>query len=60
MLIVKDNGKGLSHDFDLGKNTSLGLKLVKILSRQMRGKVNYRHENGAVFEVIFNPQTTEK
>jgi two-component system, sensor histidine kinase PdtaS len=60
LLLVKDNGKGLSHDFNLEKNTSLGLKLVKILSKQLRGKVNYRNENGAVFEVTFKPQTIQK
>lgn len=60
LLIVRDNGKGLSQGFELEKNTSLGLKLVKILSKQLRGKVNYRNENGATFEVIFKPQTLPK
>ncbi len=53
LLIVKDNGAGLPQDFDLNKSTSLGLKLVRILSDQLGGNVNYKTENGAVFEISF-------
>ena len=36
-LEVADNGKGLPDNFDIKNNTSLGLKLVSILTRQLRG-----------------------
>jgi two-component sensor histidine kinase len=52
-LNVKDNGKGLPDDFDPAKSKSLGLKLVKILSKQLRGKFRSSSSNGAVFVVTF-------
>jgi len=38
-LIISDNGKGLPRDFNLLSNKSLGLKLVKILTHQLKGKI---------------------
>ena len=52
-LNVKDDGKGLPDDFDPTKSKSLGLKLVKILSKQLRGKFKSSSSNGAVFVVTF-------
>lgn len=52
-LNVKDNGKGLPNDFNPSKSKSLGLKLVKILSKQLRGKFKSSSDNGAVFVVTF-------
>ncbi|MBM9501690.1 PAS domain S-box protein [Leptospira sp. 201903071] len=37
-LEVSDNGIGMPENFDLSKSESLGLRLVEILSRQLRGK----------------------
>jgi two-component sensor histidine kinase len=52
-LNVKDNGKGLPDNFDPAKSKSLGLKLVKILSKQLRGKFKSSSSNGAIFVVTF-------
>jgi two-component system, sensor histidine kinase PdtaS len=52
-LKVSDNGKGI-HDKSLIENSnSLGLKLVKILSRQLRGNFIHTNDEGSVFVVKF-------
>lgn len=52
-LSVSDNGKGLPADFSFEKANSLGLKLVKRLSKQLHGSVEYSNENGFTCTVIF-------
>lgn len=52
-LLVKDNGNGLPDNFDLSKAKSLGLRLVKSLSKQLHGYVTYSFEEGSVFKVFF-------
>lgn len=52
-LTVADNGKGFAENIDPGKTNSLGLKLVQILSRQLRGKFSVQSVEGALFLVSF-------
>ncbi|HRH50522.1 MAG TPA: tetratricopeptide repeat protein [Panacibacter sp.] len=52
-LQVRDNGKGLSNGFNPENTNSLGLKLVKILSRQLRGSFSMQSQEGAVAIVKF-------
>ena len=52
-LHVGDDGKGLPPDFNPTKSKSLGLKLVNILSRQLRGKFSAQSSSGASFIVKF-------
>lgn len=52
-LEVKDDGVGLPVGFDLSKTKSMGLRLVKSLSKQLHGRVNYENNNGAVFKIWF-------
>ncbi|NOY51428.1 MAG: tetratricopeptide repeat protein [Chlorobi bacterium] len=52
-LIVKDNGPGLPLDFDLSKTSSIGLRLVRRLSRQLNGASSYEYKNGSVFIITF-------
>ena len=52
-LIVSDNGSGLPNDLDLSKAKSLGLKLVNILTKQLKGNMNFSSEDGARFEIQF-------
>lgn len=54
MLKVSDDGKGLPLDFDLENSNTLGLKLVKILSKQIKAKLNYTIKNGTEFCVVFS------
>ncbi len=44
-LSVTDNGKGLPEDFDNENSKSLGLKLVGILSKQLRGQLTINTKN---------------
>ena len=52
-LNVNDNGNGLPEDFDPNTSTSLGLKLVSILSRQLRGKMRSHSADGTSFIISF-------
>jgi two-component sensor histidine kinase len=52
-LEVWDRGKGLPPDLDLSGTTSLGLRLVDILSRRLGATVAVEHENGTCFKIRF-------
>jgi PAS domain S-box-containing protein len=56
-LRVADNGVGLPADFDLRRSRSLGLQLVSDLVGQIQGRLEIGCGPGAVFEVVFTPQT---
>ncbi|MBN1948678.1 MAG: PAS domain S-box protein, partial [Candidatus Cloacimonetes bacterium] len=53
VLSVADNGKGLPADLDIHHTTSLGLQLVDILVRQMKGNLEIRCEQGTAFLITF-------
>jgi len=52
-LSVKDNGIGLSPDFELEKSQTLGLQLVTTLARQLDGSVEILRIGGTAFRVSF-------
>lgn len=52
-LVYTDNGPGLPEDFDLKKTKTMGINLVKDLSRQIGGHMNYKYENGSCFTIKF-------
>lgn len=51
ILIVSDNGKGLDPSLDLEKPKTLGLKLVKSLINQLRGKLEIIKDLGTHFKI---------
>ncbi|WP_338392718.1 sensor histidine kinase [Fulvitalea axinellae] len=55
VMTYSDNGKGLPSDFDISKASSLGLRLVQILSRQLHGQADFdtSNSNGARFHIQF-------
>ncbi|MEW4923211.1 histidine kinase dimerization/phosphoacceptor domain -containing protein [Algibacter sp. 2305UL17-15] len=53
ILKIKDNGVGLPTDFNFEKAKSLGLRLVRRLSKQLHGTTTYTYNNGALFSVEF-------
>ena len=59
-LVVTDNGPGLPEDFDLAKTRSLGLRLVRRLSRQLYGTAEYTYADGAQFTVTFKATEVRK
>ncbi len=48
-LAVLDSGIGLPEGFDPNRATSLGLHLVRALTRQLRGKLEYDSDQGSRF-----------
>ncbi len=57
VFVIKDNGRGLPADFDIKKSTSLGLQLVEMLVKQLKGKLEAgRRGEYTVFEIIFPRQ----
>ncbi len=52
-LVVADNGKGIDDAIDLAKVKSLGLRLVKRLTKQLQGNFTLNNTEGASFEIVF-------
>lgn len=52
-LIIKDDGRGMPSDFDFDDAESLGLRLVKILTRQLEGKLELDLNQGTCFKITF-------
>lgn len=52
-LTVSDNGVGLPDAFDLQQTVSLGLQLVQMLVRQLRGDLSLDRAQGTAFTVCF-------
>ncbi|MDE5419103.1 tetratricopeptide repeat protein [Labilibaculum sp. DW002] len=55
-LLMSDNGSGLPKDFDVKKSKTLGLKMVRTLSAQLKGDIDYEFDNGAKFSLHFAVQ----
>ncbi len=54
----QDDGVGIPESFDFNKSNSLGLKLIRQLSRQLHGNIEYKYENGSNFELNFLDMAT--
>lgn len=52
-LIIRDNGVGLPQELNIQKTNSLGLRLIRALSRQLNGKWEIYNNQGTIFEIIF-------
>ncbi len=53
-LTISDSGKGLAADMDIEKSKSLGLKLVRTLTRQINGNLTISSNPGATFSIAFS------
>lgn len=53
LLAVADNGVGLPSDLDVAATDTLGLQVVTILTRQLRGSMEVRREHGTTFALKF-------
>jgi two-component sensor histidine kinase len=54
LLTVGDNGAGMPHGVDTGTSKSLGLKLVNVLVKQLRGTIQpFRGGPGTEFTIVF-------
>ncbi|MFY0607198.1 MAG: sensor histidine kinase [Cyclobacteriaceae bacterium] len=52
-LTIFDNGPGLSPEFDLKNASSLGLKLVYELAKQLGGELKLRQDGKSEFVILF-------
>jgi len=52
-LTVSDNGIGLADNLDIEKADSLGLKLVNILTRQLKGELTFHKNDVTGFSIKF-------
>lgn len=59
-LIVWDNGVGLPSNFDARKSTSLGMRLVTMLTDQLSGSLTISGNQGTRTEVRFKPSEYKK
>jgi len=59
-LTVNDNGSGLDNSVDLRKIKSLGLRLVRRLTKQLHGTLTQINNNGAHFEIVFKDTNARK
>ncbi|TAN44784.1 MAG: PAS domain S-box protein [Nitrospirae bacterium] len=53
LLFVEDDGTGFPSDIDFRNHSSLGLKLVNVLTKQVRGTIELSSERGTVFKINF-------
>lgn len=58
-LTVRDNGVGFPKDFDFEKTRTLGLKLVRDLTRQLDGTVKLETSGGASVTITFEEHRHE-
>ncbi len=52
-LTVGDNGTGFPEDLDFRKVESLGLQLVMLLGKKIKGTIELNRRKGTVFKIIF-------
>jgi PAS domain S-box-containing protein len=52
-LVIQDNGIGFPEDFDLENSKTLGLKIVKSLTRQLGGNLQFNSQQGTEFIITF-------
>ena len=58
ILVIKDNGVGLPISLDTENTASLGLRIIKELTRQLKGRFKFSSEGGTRFELQFPKQSS--
>lgn len=53
LLKIQDDGIGLPENPEQNINTSMGMTLIKTLSKQLNAAFHFRNEGGAIFEFEF-------
>jgi len=54
-LVIADDGIGINPDIASAASTSMGLKLIKGLTRDIDGEIKFINENGTRIEINFKP-----
>jgi two-component sensor histidine kinase len=58
LLSVSDNGRGLSSNFNLSETSSLGMEMMKALSKQLGGSFQIKSNQGVLVGVEFKIEHT--
>ncbi|MDZ4665236.1 MAG: sensor histidine kinase [Bacteroidota bacterium] len=53
VLSVSDDGIGFKKDFDLERDSHLGIQLIYMLTEQLGGKLEVKRENGVSYSIVF-------
>ena len=53
VMNISDNGVGLPQDFDVSRVNTLGLRLVRQLTRQLKGTMSVSSQNGTTIGIEF-------
>jgi two-component sensor histidine kinase len=53
LLSITDNGRGLPGNFNFAKTSSLGMEMMKALSKQLGGSFEIRNDFGVVVTIKF-------
>lgn len=53
-ITVADNGVGMGEGLGAGEATSIGLKVVQALTRQIHGRLDQAYEEGTMFTIHFD------
>jgi two-component sensor histidine kinase len=56
-LSIKDNGRGLTGDFNLAETSSLWMEMMKALSKQLGGSFKISNDSSVLVNVIFKVET---
>lgn len=59
-IMISDNGVGLPSDFDINKCNSLGMSLMKGLSKQLNGNFELHNNNGLTIHITFANEQISK
>ena len=52
-MTVADNGVGMCEGLTVGEESSIGLKVVQALTRQIHGRLDHAYQEGTVFTIQF-------
>lgn len=58
-LTVEDNGVGFPRGVDLQNTETLGLQLINDLTKQLKGKIEFKTKEGAAIKVTFSADQTK-
>jgi two-component sensor histidine kinase len=53
-LVVSDNGVGINEELQPIKESSLGLELVRIMTRQINGEMKVTNDRGVLYEITYS------
>ena len=56
LLTYLDNGPGIPDEFDISESSSMGLKLVYLLTEELYGSVEYEKNGFSKFKIKFRPK----